>query len=292
MLKFTVLTENQATDRLECEHGLSFYIEYKEKKYLLDAGQSAVFLRNAETLDIDLTEVDAAVLSHAHYDHADGFEAFFEVNKHANVYASAETKKLDCYSVGSEKTRYIGVNPELLERCGERFCWVDHMDPVKIADGVWLLPHTTAGLTEVGKRTGMYRKMQSGPEDTLVPDSFLHELSLVFEVPEGLVVFNSCSHGGVANIVNEVRHAFEQKQILAYLGGFHLKAPGSDGLNCTEQEVELLGQTLMDLGIQKIYTGHCTGPIGYQILKQCMGEKLQKLYPGCYASFSSRISSS
>lgn len=331
MLKFTVLTENQEREGLECEHGLSFYIEYKNKKYLLDAGKTAVFMRNAAQLGIDLREVDAAVLSHAHYDHADGFEAFFQVNDTAKVFACAPGKLADCYSVGSESTRYIGIKPEILERYGQRFCWVskesgaaDDMTAsvggaiemangvTSLEDGVWLVPHSTPNLSEIGARTGMYRRgcakksaytadqqidhqmeQQIGQsesfheteksEECLVPDDFAHEQSFVIETDEGLVIFNSCSHGGVANIVSEVRRTFPNRQIIAYIGGFHLKAPGVDALNCTEQEVEELGRALHDLGIQQIYTGHCTGKTGYEVLKRVMGDVLQPLYPGLRA---------
>lgn len=346
MLKFTVLTENQEKEGLECEHGLSFYIEYKNKKYLLDAGKTEVFMRNAAQLGIDLRKVDAAVLSHAHYDHADGFETFFQVNDTAKVFACAPGKLADCWSVGSESTRYIGIKPEILEKYGQRFCWVssavtDAMDDTKkeaegrivglsgtadgvdgatertngvtgLTDGVWLVPHSTPNLSEIGARTGMYRRccteeraytadqqieqqmeQQIGRSECfhetemsgecLVPDDFAHEQSLVFETDDGLVIFNSCSHGGVANIVSEVRRAFPKKQIIAYIGGFHLKAPGVDALNCTEQEVEELGRSLLGLGIRQIYTGHCTGKTGYEVLKRVMGDVLQPLYPGLRA---------
>lgn len=348
MLKFTVLTENQEKEGLECEHGLSFFIEYKNRKYLLDAGKTAVFMRNAGQLGINLQEVDAAVLSHAHYDHADGFETFFQVNDTAKVFACAPGKLADCYSVGSGHTRYIGIKPEILENHANRFCWMGEADSaaddktemekyrtgaaddktemekrmtgaayhtVKIADGVWLVPHSTPNLREIGERTGMYRAQQpneggnvqknpkgkkNGSSDrsetgekmiledsetgkALVPDDFAHEQSLVFETDGGLVIFNSCSHGGVANIVAEVRRAFPEKQIITYIGGFHLKAPGIDALNCTEQEVEELGCSLLGLGIRQIYTGHCTGKTGYEVLKRVMGNVLQPLYPGLRA---------
>lgn len=332
MLRFTVLTENQDVDGLECEHGLSFYIEYKEKKYLLDAGKSAVFWRNADKLGLDLQLVEVAVLSHAHYDHADGFAEFLERNPKAKVYARREGKMLDCYSVGEEQGRYIGINPEILKKYGERFCWVGEtgdetnnrpgqmrgreIEPagygtnnrVKIANGVWLLGHSMPGLDKIGAQTGMYRedsadritdadgnqeqemdcvvkvnKRQVSVNEkiiSVVPDNFTHEQSLVMETDEGLAIFNSCSHGGVENIVKEVRAAFPDKKITAYIGGFHLKAPGKDDLNCPETEVEQLGYSLMELGIQKIYTGHCTGNAGFEILKRVMGDGLYRLYPG------------
>lgn len=43
-------------------------------------------------------------------------------------------------------------------------------------------------------------------------DDFHHEQSLVFDTDDGLVILNSCSHGGIDNIVKEVKATFEGKK--------------------------------------------------------------------------------
>ena len=75
-MKMVVLVENSSRCRLCAEHGLSVYIEYEGKTYLLDTGATALFAENAKELGIDLSKVDTAFLSHAHYDHSGGFEEF------------------------------------------------------------------------------------------------------------------------------------------------------------------------------------------------------------------------
>lgn len=289
-MKVTVLAENtivscEAASAVEaqllCEHGLSFYIEYDGKTYLLDAGQSDVFARNAKLLGLDLAHVDAAVLSHAHYDHAGGFGAFFEQNKTAPVYACAAGRTADCRSVAADGTnRSIGIPVSVLEEGEDRFAWTDGV--TEIGRGVYLVPHSTEGLGRTAEKTGMYR-MEQG---RLMPDDFAHEQSLVFVLPQGLVIFNSCSHGGVVSITEEVRRALPGRPIFAFLGGFHLKAPErTDASNCTEEEIETLGRSLLALGVEELYTGHCTGVHGYEILKRTMGEKLRRLYTGAVMQF-------
>lgn len=285
-MKFTVLTENHEADGLENEHGLSLFLEYHEKIYLLDAGQTGVFARNAEKLKLDLNRVELAVLSHAHYDHAGGFDVFFEKNADALVYAAAAGQRMDWYSMREEGPKYIGIPQEVLENYPERFIWTDGVR--ELVPGMWLIPHRTPGLEKIGEKTGMYKKVHGAVTDcSFAPDDFTHEQSLVLETEEGLVIFSSCSHGGVRNIVNEVRAVFPEKQILAYIGGFHLKASGSqDEMNCTEDEVRELGHSLMQLGIQYIYTGHCTGVRGFELLKEVMGDCLQELRTGMQAEIS------
>ena len=53
----------------------------------------------------------------------------------------------------------------------------------------------------------MYQKTKLGWK----PDNFCHEQSLVLDTDSGLVIFNSCSHGGVVNIINEVKLHFRKK---------------------------------------------------------------------------------
>ncbi|MGD0422403.1 MAG: MBL fold metallo-hydrolase, partial [Candidatus Bathyarchaeia archaeon] len=76
-LKITVLVDDSANQERSdtiAKHGLSFLIETKAAgdmtRILMDVGPpSDVALRNAETLGIDLKDIDAIVISHGHYDH-------------------------------------------------------------------------------------------------------------------------------------------------------------------------------------------------------------------------------
>ena len=77
-MKVSVLVDNNDGAGLKGEWGLSFYIEYADKTVLLDAGLSPLFAENAEKMGLDLGNVDFAVLSHAHDDHANGLDRFFD----------------------------------------------------------------------------------------------------------------------------------------------------------------------------------------------------------------------
>ena len=113
-MRVRVLMENSGPDHLVSEHGLSLLVEREESCCLLDAGTTGRFADNARTLGVDLDRVDAAALSHGHYDHANGFWAFFRENDHAPVVArSAATQPH--YSRG----RYIGADPALWEEYGQ-----------------------------------------------------------------------------------------------------------------------------------------------------------------------------
>lgn len=276
-MRATVLVDNIKGCGLKGEWGLCVYIEYEDKVVLLDTGASDLFVRNAKKLGLDLEKVDFAVLSHAHFDHADGMRPFFEINKKAPFYLQKGTEE-NCYEKIWLYRKYIGIPRGILREAGERIRFTE--GKFQICPGVWLLPHTTPGLEAVGRRNHMYlRSSENGGEETdrggrkWRPDDFSHEQSLVFDTEDGLVIFNSCSHGGADNIINEVKAAFPGEKIKAIIGGFHL-------FTRREEEVRELARSIRATGIQQVYTGHCTGDRAYAVLSDELGDMIHQLSCG------------
>lgn len=270
-MKITVLVDNIEGYGCSPEWGLSFYIEYNGSKILLDTGGSNKFFDNAKKLNINLNDVDYGVLSHAHYDHGNGLSTFFENNKTTKFYIQKSCEE-NCYKRVLFFNKYIGLQKGLLEKYKDRFILVDNI--CDIEDGVKIINHSSEGLDKIGQRENMHLK-QNG---FWIYDDFRHEQSLVFETKEGLIVFNSCSHGGVLNIIDEVRKEYPNKKILAYFGGLHL-------FNKKEDEVVKVAETFESLGIEHIYTGHCTGNKAYEILNNRLGGKIKQFKCGEVYSF-------
>ncbi|ENK1242030.1 MBL fold metallo-hydrolase [Clostridium botulinum] len=273
-MKLIALIENKSNSELIGEHGLAIYIKYNGKRYLLDTGASDSFIDNALKLGIDLSMVDAAILSHGHYDHSGGYNGFFHINKKANVYIREEAKEL-CYGKIGPFKRYIGIPKGILNKYEDRFIYVDK--DYKIDEGVWLISHKADNLETKGKKAHMYRMTENG----LKPDNFYHEQSLVFDTDDGLVILNSCSHAGIDTIVEEVKDIFEGKKVLAVIGGFHLMGiTGTRSMRIKAEEVEGLGNRLAQLGVEHIYTCHCTGEPAYKILKKTLGNGMEYFSTG------------
>ncbi|MCC8129700.1 MAG: MBL fold metallo-hydrolase [Clostridiales bacterium] len=272
-IRVTVLIENTSNSDLACEHGLSLFIEYGGRRLLLDAGSTDAFCSNADDLGISLVGLDACVLSHGHYDHSGGFARLFLRDPAARVYARRGA--LEDYLSAAGGMHRIGV-PQDVASHRERFLPVDGV--TEILPGAFLVPHTTEGLDRVGQRAGLYRRQDGG----IVPDDFAHEQSLVIHSPDGLVIFNSCSHAGAAPIIREARAACGQRQVFAYVGGLHMRGKRDGREICTfsDGEVDALCDLFRREGVEQIYTGHCTGAPGFDLLRSRLGGRVHRLFTG------------
>lgn len=279
-----VLAENSAQDGFCAEHGLCLYMEHKGKKYLIDSGASGVFSKNASRLNVDLNAIDAAFLSHAHYDHSGGYDTFFEQNKNAKVYLQRSALGRMYYKVTDEGKKYIGIPKGLLEKYADRFEYIDgtanmsegHFEGIG-DEGIYIVAHSLPGIIKRAEHTHMCVAVGDG----FAYDDFKHEQTVVFEEDDGLVCFNSCSHSGVDIVIKEVKNAFPDKPIKAYVGGFHLMgASGADSCGYLMEEVTTLAGELMTLTDATFYSGHCTGTIAFKWLKDVMKDRLIAISSG------------
>ena len=270
-LEMTVLIDNLAEAPLFGEWGLSILIDADDKRILLDTGASGLFARNAEHLGIDLGSVDTGVLSHAHYDHADGLDAFFTLNRSA-PFLLREGACENCFGVKEGLLRYIGVKTGILSEYAARIQYVGGVH--EIADGIWLVPHRRADYSAIALRNDLYT-VDNGERR---PDDFAHEQSLVIEIDTGLVVFNSCSHAGMTNILADIREMLGRDDVRAYVGGLHL-------YKMTDEELDALGQEIEHTGIERIFTGHCTGDHAFDFLKARLGGRIEQFSSGFHYCF-------
>lgn len=247
-MKIVVLVENTSTnEKLSCEHGLSLYIEAKNHKILFDMGQTELFAENAQKLDIDLTEVDIAILSHGHYDHGGGLRKFLEINQKARIYVSKYA--FEPHYNGTEK--YIGLDVNLLG--SKRLVYTDGV--VEIEKGLTLYHCNDRDKSYDLGSFGLNKKI----EDRFVPDDFLHEQYLCVEENGKKVLFSGCSHKGILNIAE-----WFQPDVL--IGGFHFsKLPLDETLEGYAK--------ILDGFDTAYYTCHCTGVEQYQFMKK----RMQKL---------------
>ncbi len=270
-LEMTVLIDNVAIEPLAGEWGLSMLVKADDRTILLDTGASGLFAQNASALGIDLAKVDTGVLSHAHYDHADGMETFFFLNGQAPFLIRKGSRE-NCFGIKEGNLRYIGIRRGVLDKYDARIRYVSGV--YKISDGIWLVPHRKADYSAIARRNDLYT-VDWGER---LPDDFAHEQSLVIETGQGLVVFNSCSHTGMSNILKDIRILLGRSDVRAYVGGLHL-------YKMTDAELDTLSAEIDGTSVERIFTGHCTGDHAFGFLKERLGERIGQFSSGFHYCF-------
>ncbi len=263
-IKATVLIDNISQPPLLSEWGLAILIEYHGRKILLDTGKSELFAANAQLLGEDISTAELGVLSHAHYDHADGMEEFFRLNTTAPFWLREGTEE-NCYSGEGAERHYIGIRRGVLAAHHSRIRFA--CGDTKLFEGAWLLPHK-ADMEVAGRKAHMYLLTEQGWDI----DRFAHEQSLVLETSQGLVIFNSCCHGGADVIIEEACSSFG-REVYALVGGLHL-------FRSSDEDVLAMAERLSASGVRRIITGHCTGERGFELLKSVLGDRVEQMYSG------------
>ncbi|MBQ9993719.1 MAG: MBL fold metallo-hydrolase, partial [Clostridia bacterium] len=244
-MKITCLAENTTIDnQLTAEHGLSLYIEIKNRKILFDMGQSGAFADNAQKLGIDLSAVDIAVISHGHYDHGGGLATFLEINERTPIYLSRYA--FEPHYNGTEK--YIGLNTSLAH--SDRLVFTK--DSLDIGDGLSLHHCNDKDRPNDLGSFGL-TVMQEG---VFLPDDFRHEQYLMIEEHGKRVLISGCSHKGILDIVRW----FEPDVLI---GGFHFsKIEAGDALAGYARQLDDMRTTF--------YTCHCTGAEQFGFMRDRM----------------------
>jgi 7,8-dihydropterin-6-yl-methyl-4-(beta-D-ribofuranosyl)aminobenzene 5'-phosphate synthase len=83
---------------------------------------------------------------------------------------------------------------------------------------------------------------------------------------KGLIVFSSCSHAGIVNVLLHARNVFPDVPLYAVLGGLHLAGAAMERLI-----PDTMAQ-LQQFALQQIMPAHCTGWRALYALLRTFGE--------------------
>lgn len=269
MVRITSLMDDKLTGRkdLLSEHGLSMHMAYHGKNILFDCGSSEKTLYNAKKLGVDLSKLDAVVLSHAHYDHAGGFRFLAERYPVGRLYTGPgffEPK----YSVSENcyKNLSAGFDAEFLNEQGIIHSVADGVE--EIAPGLWAI----SGFPRTDPMEAIPARFVRLTEIDLVPDDFRDETCLALETDGGIVLLVGCAHPGILNMVRHV-HTLLGKPIRAVFGGTHLVEADTRRIEYTIDALHQMGVTLLGLS-------HCSGDGAEALIRQRDDVTACRLGPG------------
>lgn len=250
-LKITTLIENSQGDNKELisEHGLALFIEVDDVKILFDTGKSGDFIKNAESLNVDLSKLDYVILSHGHYDHSGGFTSLVEkVGSSFKLIVGEKFFNAKHKLLEKDKYKYNG-NPFEQEFISLNNISIRYIngDVFNINDDIIIFSNF--------ERNNSFEKLnetffvREGNEYKL--DTFSDEIVLVIKLKGYLFVVLGCSHVGVVNILETIIKRTNMP-IYGVVGGTHLIEADELRLNRTinffkEKKISVLGMS------------HCTG---------------------------------
>jgi len=261
-MRLVTLVENVVYNtQLSAEHGLSLYIEYGGHRILFDTGQGNRFLKNAGVLGIDISLVDALVLSHGHYDHAGGLETFCSANKNAKIYI-----KDGFFEPKFNKDRkFIGIHYS-------ESLFPDRLITVKSQTEIFPGLYIMTDIPIANAWDTHFEDLYVQGEHGLELDQFSDEQFLVLKENGTISIITGCAHRGISNIVRAAKSAFDLSVRLV-LGGFHLSKSSDD-------MADRLNQELSTFDIEKLGCCHCTGVEKYARMKSFFGERAFYNYTG------------
>ncbi len=258
---------------LRGEHGISMLIKTDKVKILFDAGQSSLFLSNANLLNEDLSDLEHVVLSHGHYDHGGGLAALADLTGGFTLYThplALETK----FSDNREKSRRISLplSASELEKKGISICC--NRDSVKLPGGFLLTGEIPRNLLSDEHPTGFTLDPHGQKQKDRVKDS----QALVLPTSQGLIILTGCAHAGILNTIAAARKVSSEEKIRALIGGFHLLAS-------TDDEIEHTGEILKSMDLGLIGPCHCTGLRAQAHLLKTLAPKVRIITTGDRLSF-------
>ena len=254
MIKIITLIDNVTyKEGLKGEHGLSFLVKTPDIKILFDTGQSDQFIKNATLLGEDLTDVDYLVISHGHYDHTGGIQAFLELNNKAKIIIN-ENAFEDKFSKSTGVIRPIGMSVAK-DSIKRRVQLVT--DSLELNTGIWVLGNI---INQTTYET-VNPKLLVSRESNLVSDTFEDELVLYLIHHHQLIIISGCAHHGIINTINAVEKHSGIDSIRLITGGTHLNGAPNHRIEATVND-------LKKMKIDSLMPNHCTGIAAYQYLSE------------------------
>jgi len=246
------------TDALVAEHGLSQLVRVTAggatHAMLFDTGYTKFGVpHNLEVLGIDLSGIEAVIMSHGHMDHTGSLYPILErLGRPVTVVLHPEAFHSPRYfglNDGRKLLFPVTLKKEDLTRLGAKI--LESAEPVSLADGTVMVTGEVERTTPFEKGLPNATLERNGKEEK---DSIRDDQAMAIHLKgKGLVVVSGCAHAGIVNTILHARKVTGVDEVYAVIGGFHLSGP------MFEPIIEETVKALKAMNLKMIVPMHCTG---------------------------------
>lgn len=262
-------------------HGLSLVVTVHfgndSRSFLFDAGpEEYTVQRNGEKLGVKFGEIDAAMLSHGHWDHGGG------------LLAALKLMRKD----GDDRKIPFHMHPDMFCRRGRQFpngFVLPFQDvPSKaelnalgadvqctkeaqtVVDDCYFISGEIPRVTPFEKGLPGHVRKATPESEEWEPDPWImDERYLAVNVKDkGIIIFSACSHAGIINVLEDAKAQFGDENLYCAMGGFHLS-----GAEIEPIIPDTVGR-MADFDLDVIVPAHCTGYRAVTALVNAFGDKV------------------
>lgn len=273
--KLTILTDNNAAPGLRAEHGFSALLSLGDKQLVFDCGKTGTALDNGRLMGIDFGP-HTVVVSHNHYDHADGLVSFAGLPGHFRLYLSRDFECMERFWIDGETGERHDTKSAVTEELIASWknvtpIWTEKgVTPVEGFQSLFIL----SGFEHSAEEPVDQSNFRNDGEGKYT-DDYRDEIVLVVRGTDGLTVISGCAHCGSIGIC-KTAEALLGLPVKSFFGGTHLFAFDEERAKATagyfeKSSVRLLGAC------------HCTGETGAKALSGL------KAYKSIFAGYTAEI---
>ena len=169
-------------DRFMTSWGVSYLID---DKILFDTGgKPDLLFRNMMNMEADISDIEAIVISHDHWDHTGGLWDILRNRRETKVYSCSHFSQ-------TFKDRVNVLQGKIIE--------TEKIN--EIAENIFV----------TGEIFGIYN------------GEYMPEQALIIKTENGISIITGCAHPGILEILKRVKEKFPQEKLYFVFGGFHLK---------------------------------------------------------------------